>query len=106
MHGAASTNQTDESRTTVSSTAINFMPTAAHIERSRIEPGDYRATCTAVKPPELYRAFARWFMRVDFAIHDDGAVVSKYINLGFGNEPNTRLGPRTDYRVFSAELRN
>jgi hypothetical protein len=66
-------------------------------ERTRIEPGEYRATCTAVKPPEIYRAFARWYMRVDFAIHDDGAVVSKYINLGTGKTPSGQLGPRSDY---------
>ena len=79
---------------------FSFMPVAntdASHERTRIEPGEYRATCIAVKPPELYRAFTRWYMRVDFSIHETGEVVSKYINLGVGKEPNAQLGPRTDY---------
>jgi hypothetical protein len=36
-------------------------------------------------------------MRIDFAIHDDEAVVSRYLNLGSGKEPNPQLGPRSDY---------
>jgi hypothetical protein len=79
---------------------FSFMPVANNRsapERTRMEPGEYRATCTAIRPPEVYRAFKRWYMRVDFAIHGDGQVMSKYINLGIGEKPNMQLGPRTDY---------
>jgi len=84
----------------VSSTTLNFMPTAnseAAPERTHIEMGEYRATCTTIRPPELYRLYKRWYMRVDFTIRDSGEVVSKYINLGGSPQPNTNLGPRTDY---------
>ena len=58
------------------STAFNFIAVAntdgAH-ERTRMEPGEYPATCTAVRNPELYRAFGRWYLKVEFAIHDDGS---------------------------------
>jgi hypothetical protein len=92
----------------VSNTGFSFMAVAntdgAH-ERTRMEPGEYRATCTAVRNPELYRAFTRWYLKVDFAIHGDGAVVSKYINLGGGKEPNTVLGPRSDfYKLWVAAM--
>jgi hypothetical protein len=36
-------------------------------------------------------------MRIDFAIHDDGVIVSRYLNLGPGKEPNPLLGPRSEY---------
>jgi hypothetical protein len=42
-------------------------------------------------------------MRVDFAIHDDGVVVSRYLNLGTGQEPNAQLGPRSDYYKLWSE---
>jgi hypothetical protein len=71
--------------------------TEASRERVRIEPGKYRATCTAVRPPAIFQQYSRWYIRVDFAIHDDGVVVSKYINLGTGKEPNIQLGPRSEY---------
>jgi hypothetical protein len=45
----------------------------------------------------MFREFHRWYMRVDFAIHNDGTIVSKYINLGTGKEANGQLGPRTNY---------
>lgn len=80
--------------------AFSFIPIAdtnASHERTRLEPGEYKATCTAIHPPALYRAFSRWYMRADFAIHDHGVVVSKYINLGIGKQPNVQLGPRSDY---------
>ena len=80
--------------------AFSFIPIAntnASHERTRLEPGEYKATCTAIQPPAVYRAFSRWYMRVDFAIHDDGELVSKYINLGIGKQPNVQLGPRTEY---------
>jgi hypothetical protein len=70
-----------------------------------MKPGEYRATCTAVRNPELYRAFDRWYLKVDFCIHDDGSVVSKYVNLGAGKEPNTSLGPRSDfYKLWAAAM--
>jgi hypothetical protein len=92
----------------LSSTAFNFMAVAntdgAH-ERTRMEPGEYRATCTAVRNPELYRKFDRWYLKVDFAIHADGTVVSKYINLGGGKEPSTNLGPRSDfYKLWAVAM--
>jgi hypothetical protein len=70
-----------------------------------MEPGEYRATCTAVRNPEVYRAFARWYMKVEFCIHETGEVVSKYVNLGAGTEPNTSLGPRSDfYKLWTAAM--
>lgn len=83
----------------MSSTTFIFMPTAtaAHIERPRLEPGEYRATCTAVKQPQMFREFHRWYMRVDFSVHETGEVVSEYLNLGRGKDPNGQLGPRTNY---------
>lgn len=76
-----------------------FLPMAVS---SLVAPGKYKATCTAVHQPELYRAFSRWYLRLDFAINDDGSIVSKYLNLGTGKEPNTQLGPRSDYyRLWS-----
>jgi hypothetical protein len=70
-----------------------------------MEPGEYRATCTAVRNPEQYRAFNRWYLKVDFSIQDDGSVVSKYINLGGGQEPTTGLGPRSDfYKLWAAAM--
>ena len=75
------------------------MPVATTLERTRIEPGEYPATCTAVKPPELYTFYARWYLRIDFAVHDGGEIVSRYINLGNskGKPTNIQLGPRTAY---------
>jgi hypothetical protein len=76
-----------------------FMPIASTLERTRIEPGEYPARCTAVKPPELYTFFARWFLRIDFAVHDGGEIVSRYLNLGKseGKPTNIQLGPRSEY---------
>jgi hypothetical protein len=42
-------------------------------------------------------------MRIDFAIHDDGVLLSRYINLGTGKEPNPQLGPRSDYYKLWSE---
>lgn len=71
------------------------MPVAS--ERTRIEPGEYPATCTAVNPPTKYREFQRWYMRFDFTVHSTGEIVPKYINLGNGPEPNLQLSHRSDY---------
>ena len=86
--------------------STTFMPQATtRIERPRIAPGEYRATCTAISQPMMYSKFKRWYMRVDFAIHGDGSIVSKYINLGEGKEPNTMHGFRTDYfKLWSAAM--
>lgn len=79
----------------MATTTFSFMPIAA--SRTRIEPGEYRATCTAVRQPELYRAYNRWYLRVDFAIHETGEVVSRYLNLGTGEQANLQLSTRSDY---------
>jgi hypothetical protein len=76
-----------------------FMPVATS---SLVNPGRYQATCTEVHLPKVFRAYKRWYMRVDFAIHDDGSIVSLYLNLGDGTHPNTQLGSRSGYwRVWT-----
>jgi hypothetical protein len=79
----------------VGNTPFSFMPVAA--SRTRIEPGEYQATCTAVRSPERYRAYNRWYIRVDFAIHETGEVVSRYLNLGTGEHANLQLSTRSEY---------
>jgi len=76
-----------------------YMPVVDELtpERIWIEPGLYKATCIAVLPPNMYVQYDRWYMRVDFALHRDGSIVSKCINLGKGVQPSIKLSPRTDY---------
>ena len=77
--------------------AFSFMPIATMTERTRIEPGHYKATLTAVRKPELYRAYNRWYLRIDFTIHETGEAVPKYVSLGSGKEHNLQLTPKTSY---------
>ncbi len=77
---------------------MSFIPTANNeASRVRIEPGVYKATCVEVHDPALYYEFQRWYVRVDFAIHEEGAVVSKYVNLDGGKTPRLDTKPRSDY---------
>jgi hypothetical protein len=75
--------------------AFTFMPVA--LERVRIEPGEYQATCVAIQEPVKYRQYARWYMRCDFAVHETGEIVSRYLNLGRGENANLQLSKRSDY---------
>jgi hypothetical protein len=69
---------------------MSRLPVDESTGRVRIEEGEYRATCTAVHPPAIFRGFGRVFRRVDFAIHDDGSIVSKYVNMASGDKINIR----------------
>lgn len=80
-------------------TSLGFMPIANNSprQRTRIEPGEYHATCVGFHEPGYYEFYKRWYMRFDFAIQDDGQVVSRYLNMGRDKKPKLDFRPQANY---------
>jgi hypothetical protein len=66
------------------------------VDLPRIPPGEYRAACVDWQGPEFVRAFQRWSVRLEFAILDDGTLVSAFYNLG-SDPARPRAGRRSRY---------
>jgi hypothetical protein len=71
---------------------------------AHIMAGEYQASCIRVNPPQLFRQYQRWYLRADFAIHGDGAIISKYFNLD--REVYTENGKRLTRPVASLSTRS
>lgn len=48
----------------------------------RVREGNYKAACVATQGPEFCRAFQRQSLRLEFALLDDGTLVSMFLNMG------------------------
>lgn len=55
------------------------------INLPRVAPGIYQAVCVGWQGPQWVRAFRRWCLRLEFALLEDGTLVSRFYNLG--NDP-------------------
>jgi hypothetical protein len=66
------------------------------VDLPRIPPGEYRAACVDWQGPEFVRAFQRWSLRLEFALLDDGTLVSAFYNLG-SDPARPRAGRRSRY---------
>ena len=66
------------------------------VDLPRISPGEYRAACVGWQGPEFVRAFQRWSIRLEFALLDDGTLVSAFYNLG-SDPSRPRAGRRSRY---------
>ena len=76
-------------------------------EKVKIPPGKYPAACVSVADPRIYKAYNRWFLRVDFRVEDSAAVVSRYVNINEDDVPakmRTKFSPRTGYYKLCAAL--
>jgi hypothetical protein len=66
------------------------------VDLPRITPGDYQGVCIRWQGPEFVRAFQRWSLRLEFALLEDGTLVSAFYNLG-SDPARPRPGRRSRY---------
>ena len=54
-----------------------------------LEPGRYMVRCVKMQGPQWVRCYARWSLRLEFALTTEPGVISAFFNFG-----NDRSGPR------------